>query len=115
MSKAGAMVIIMCLLGREHKIDIDALPWGEEDVEAGFDTVVEAVGVRMAEGRTRDGGVLPGEGDGGEIVDGKGEEMVRAKLVDGVWIKEEEEEEDHFSRSIHMYRGERTFIGVHRK
>jgi len=115
MSKAGAMVIIMCLLGREHKIDIDALPWGEEDVEAGFDTVVEAVGVRMAEGRTRDGGVLPGEGVGGEMVDGKGEEMVRAKLVDGVWIKEEEEEEDHFSRSIHMYRGERTFIGVHRK
>jgi DEAD/DEAH box helicase domain-containing protein len=108
MSKAGAMVIVMCLLGKEKQIDVEALPWGEEDVEQGFDTVIEAVGVRMAEGKTRDGGTLPGEGDEGE------EKMVRAKLVDGVWIKEEEEDEDHFSRSIHMYRGERTFIGVHR-
>jgi DEAD/DEAH box helicase domain-containing protein len=105
MSKAGAMVIIMCLLGKEKQIDVDALPWGEEDVEAGFDTVVEAVGVRMAEGRVRDGGTLPGEEDG---------RMVRAKLVGGVWIKEEEEDDDAFSRSIHMYGGERTFIGVHR-
>jgi DEAD/DEAH box helicase domain-containing protein len=59
----------------------------------------------MAEGRVRDGGTLPGEEDG---------RMVRAKLVGGVWIKEEEEDDDAFSRSIHMYGGERTFIGVHR-
>jgi DEAD/DEAH box helicase domain-containing protein len=100
------MVIVMCLLGREKAIDVDALPWGEEDVEAGFDTVVEAVGVRMAEGKVRDGGTLPGEND---------EKMVRARCVDGVWIKEEEDEEDdHFAKSVRMYGGERTFIGVHK-
>ncbi|OAL47879.1 P-loop containing nucleoside triphosphate hydrolase protein [Pyrenochaeta sp. DS3sAY3a] len=93
MSKAGAMVIVMCLLGREREIDVEALPWGEDDVvQAAGETVVEA-------------SEMPSE---------LGERMVRAKLVDGVWIKEEEEDDDHFARSIHMYRGERTFIGVHK-
>ncbi|KAJ8118236.1 hypothetical protein OPT61_g736 [Boeremia exigua] len=88
MSKAGAMVIVMCLLGREKEIDVDALPWGEEDtVQAGIETVVEAETVRMA----------------------------RGKMVDGVLIKEEEEDEDHFARSVHMFGGERTFIGVHKQ
>lgn len=88
MSKAGAMVIVMCLLGREKEIDVDALPWGEEDtVQAGIETVVEAETVRMA----------------------------RGKLVDGILIKEEEEDEDHFARSVHMFGGERTFIGVHKQ
>ncbi|KAJ4291659.1 ATP-dependent 3'-5' DNA helicase [Kalmusia sp. IMI 367209] len=87
MSKAGALVIIMCLLGREREIDIEALPFGDEDaVPAGIETVVPAEEVRM----------------------------VRGKFVDGVFIKkEEEDEEDHFSKSIHMFGGERTFIGVH--
>jgi len=40
--------------------------------------------------------------------------MVRAKFVDGVWIKEEEGDDDHFSRSVHFLSGERTFIGVHK-
>jgi len=127
MSKAGAGVIIMCLLGREKAVDVDALPWGDEDVEAGFDTVVEAVGVRMAGGVKRHGGRLPGEdgkgrlrgegdgeGEGEEEEEEEGERMVRAKLVDGVWVKEEEEDEDHFSRSVHMFGGQRTFIGVHK-
>ena len=88
MSKAGAMVIVMCLLGREKEIDIDALPWGEEDtVQAGIETVVEAETIRMA----------------------------RGKMVDGVLIKEEEEDEDHFARSVQMFGGERTFIGVHKQ
>lgn len=87
MSKAGALVIIMCLLGKEKEIDIDALPYGEEDVvPAGIETVVPAEEIRM----------------------------VRGKFVDGVFIKREEEEEDEFSRSIQMFGAERTFIGVHR-
>ncbi|KAF2180601.1 P-loop containing nucleoside triphosphate hydrolase protein [Zopfia rhizophila CBS 207.26] len=43
MSKAGALVVVMCLLGKADEIDVDALPWGEEDtVPAGIETVVEA-------------------------------------------------------------------------
>ena len=108
MSKAGAQVILMCLLGKEKDIDIDALPWGEEDtIQAGIETVVEAREVRMAGGRLPDGNEMDTEAE----ID---EKMVRARLVHGVWIKEEEEDDDHFARSIHMYRGERTFIGVHK-
>jgi DEAD/DEAH box helicase domain-containing protein len=107
----------LCLLGREDDIDVDALPWGEDDtVPAGIETVVMAEEVRMAGGRRA---VVEGEEGGGErrgINRGGGEEMEmkRAKMVDGVWVKVEEEEDDHFSRSIDMYRGERTFIGVHK-
>lgn len=87
MSKAGALVIIMCILGKEEEIDIDALPFGEEDVvPAGIETVVPAEEVRM----------------------------VRGKFVDGVFVKREEEEEDDFARSIQMFGAERTFIGLHR-
>jgi DEAD/DEAH box helicase domain-containing protein len=87
MSKAGAMVIVMCLLGKESEIDIDALPWGEDDVvAAGIETIVPAEAVKMA----------------------------RGKIIDGVLVKEEEDDEDHFARSIYMYGGERTFIGVHK-
>ncbi|KAF2475828.1 P-loop containing nucleoside triphosphate hydrolase protein [Lindgomyces ingoldianus] len=43
MSKAGALVVVMCLLGKADEIDVDALPWGEEDtVPAGIETVVPA-------------------------------------------------------------------------
>lgn len=117
MSKAGAMVIIMCLLGKEREIDVESLPWGEEDVQAGFDTVAVAKPVRMAGGGVLQGvggEPLGGSSGGGGGVDEGDEKMVRAKLMDGVWIKEEEEDDDHFSRSIHMYGGERTFIGVHK-
>jgi DEAD/DEAH box helicase domain-containing protein len=88
MSKAGALVIIMCLLGKEKEIDIDALPFGDEEaVPAGIETVVPADEVRM----------------------------VRGKFIDGVFIKKEEEDvEDEFARSIQMYGGDRTFIGVHK-
>ena len=86
MSKAGALVVVMCLLGKAKDIDIDSLPWGEEDtVPAGIETVVEAEEVRM----------------------------VRGKFVDGVWVKKEEED-DEFGRSIQMFSADRTFIGVHR-
>jgi DEAD/DEAH box helicase domain-containing protein len=35
--------------------------------------------------------------------------------VDGVWVKEEEDDEDdHFAKSVRMYGGERTFIGVYK-
>ncbi|KAF2877642.1 hypothetical protein BDV95DRAFT_481793 [Massariosphaeria phaeospora] len=85
MSKAGALVIVMCILGRAEEIDVEALPWGEEDtVSAGIETVVEAEEVRM----------------------------VRGKFVDGVWIKKEEDD-DEFARSIQMFGAERTFIGAH--
>jgi len=107
MSKAGAGVIIMCLLGREKDIDVEALPWGEEDFESGFDTVAVARPVRLAGGGV-DVGVAAGAWDD------QGERMVRAKFVDGVWIKEEEGDDDHFSRSVHFLSGERTFIGVHK-
>ena len=33
MSKAGAGVVLKCLLGLEKDIDIGALPWGEDDGE----------------------------------------------------------------------------------
>ncbi|KAF2836005.1 P-loop containing nucleoside triphosphate hydrolase protein [Patellaria atrata CBS 101060] len=50
MSKAGAGVILKSLLGR--KIDLDALPWGEEEnVPAGVETVVPAEVVRPARGK----------------------------------------------------------------
>jgi DEAD/DEAH box helicase domain-containing protein len=40
---------------------------------------------------------------------------VRGKIRDGLIIKkEEDEEEDEFGRSIQMFAGDRTFIGVHR-
>jgi DEAD/DEAH box helicase domain-containing protein len=89
MSKAGALVIVMCLLGKEKEIDIDALPFGEEDaVPAGIETVVPAEEVRM----------------------------VRGRFNNGVLIKKEEDEDDddEFGRSIQMFGAERTFIGVHR-
>ena len=42
-SKAGAEVILKCLLGREDEIDVDALPWGEEEkAPAGIETIVDA-------------------------------------------------------------------------
>jgi DEAD/DEAH box helicase domain-containing protein len=49
--------------------------------------------------------VVAGDEDGG---------MARAKMVHGTWVKVEEDEDDHFSRSIDMLSGERTFIGVHK-
>lgn len=87
MSKAGAQVIVMCLLGREEEIDIESLPWGEdESVPAGIETIVPAEEVRMAKG----------------------------KWVDNVWIKNEEIADDDFSRSMRLFDGERTMIGVYK-
>ena len=51
-SKAGSEVILKCLLGRENEIDVDSLPWGEEEqAPAGIETVVEAAEVRPAPGK----------------------------------------------------------------
>lgn len=87
MSKAGSEVILKCLQGREGDIDVDALPWGEEEsVPAGIETVVLAEevsagpGVRIDEivvkrerrdrggGGDESGGGM-GRGEGGRIVD----------------------------------------------
>lgn len=53
MSKAGSEVILKCLMGKEHEIDIEALPWGPEDerMPAGIETVVPAQTIRPAPGR----------------------------------------------------------------
>lgn len=52
MSKAGGEVILKTLLGREGEIDIDVLPWGEEEcTTAGIETVCVAEEVRPASGR----------------------------------------------------------------
>jgi DEAD/DEAH box helicase domain-containing protein len=59
--------------------------------------------VRMAGGRKA---VVAGDEDG---------QMARARMSGGVLVKVEEDEDDHFSRSIDMYRGERTFIGIHKQ
>ena len=71
MSKAGAEVILKCLLGREGEIDVEALPWGPEDerAPAGIETVVLAGEVPVAKGvRVVEGGrevvVKREEGDG---------------------------------------------------
>lgn len=71
MSKAGAEVILKCLLGREGEIDVEALPWGPEDerAPAGIETVVLAGEVPVAKGvREVEGGrevvVKREEGDG---------------------------------------------------
>jgi len=48
-SKAGSEFILKCLLGREDEIDLETLPYGDEDrVPAGIETVVGAqpVGTR---------------------------------------------------------------------
>lgn len=52
MSKAGGEVILKFLLGREREIDVDALPWGEEEsTPAGIETICAAEEVRPARGR----------------------------------------------------------------
>ncbi|KAF2271282.1 DEAD/DEAH box helicase-like protein [Westerdykella ornata] len=86
MSKAGALVVVMSLLGREAEIDVDSLPWGEDEAApAGVETVVPAQEVIMARGVEKD----------------------------GVWIKEEDAEENAFARSIRVFGGEGRLIGVH--
>jgi DEAD/DEAH box helicase domain-containing protein len=68
-----------------------------------------------ADGTDGMGGLVgPGGGRRDDVGAWDEEEMKRAKMVDGVWVKIEDDEDDHFSRSIDMYRGERTFIGVHK-
>ncbi|KAF2489455.1 P-loop containing nucleoside triphosphate hydrolase protein [Lophium mytilinum] len=64
MSKAGANVVVMCLLGKADEIDIDALPWGEEESSpAGIETVIEAEEVRPGRGVRVDDVVVKDEGD----------------------------------------------------
>jgi DEAD/DEAH box helicase domain-containing protein len=66
MSKAGAGVILRCLLGWE--VDVDALPWGEEldgeafgagELAGGLETVIKAGDVPWKNGCRPDNG--PGD------------------------------------------------------
>ena len=53
MSKAGAGVILKCLLGRADGIDVEALPWGPDDeaTPPGIETTCEATFVGPARGK----------------------------------------------------------------
>ena len=65
MSKAGSEVILKCLLGRQDEIDIDALPWGDDEkVPAGIETVIPAVEIRPRQGARVDVVVVKREGGG---------------------------------------------------
>ena len=64
-SKAGAEVILKCLLGKEEDIDVENLPWGEEDrVPAGIETVVAAQEIRPARGARVEVVMVKREGGG---------------------------------------------------
>ena len=101
MSKAGAEVILKCLLGKKDEIDVDNLPWGPEDerVPAGIETVIVAQEVRPAKGRVVD--VVEVRRVGGElrrvVVGSQGGEDVDAGGVgeaDDVIIVKDEPEDD---------------------
>ena len=53
MSKAGARIILKCILGRAGDIDVDTLPWGPDDeaTPPGIETTCEAITVRPARGK----------------------------------------------------------------
>jgi len=81
MSKAGSEVILKTLLGDE--IDVDALPWGEEErVPGGIETVLLAEEVR------------PKRGTRVEVVDIKREEGGTRTAVVGEVIAPEDEDDD---------------------
>lgn len=94
MSKAGSEVILKCLMGKEHEIDVDALPWGPEDerMPAGIETVVLAETIRPAPGRILEEIVIKRE-DGGSrqiVLDHLGhEEESRGNWPDVMEIKNE--------------------------
>ena len=69
MSKAGSEVILLCLLGRQDEIDVDALPWGEEEQSpAGIETVVAAEEVGPRSGVRLEEMVVKREKRGREII-----------------------------------------------
>ena len=69
MSKAGSEVILKCILGRQDEIDIDALPWGdEESVPAGIETVVEAQPVSARPGMRVEEVLVHRERRGREVI-----------------------------------------------
>ncbi|KAF2145252.1 uncharacterized protein K452DRAFT_316333 [Aplosporella prunicola CBS 121167] len=96
-SKAGAGVVLMALLGRADEIDVEALPWGEEErVMGGVETIVMAeevrprAGVKIEEVGVKREGEGEGEEEGGVVdVDGDG----RAEETVEVLVKEEPREE----------------------
>lgn len=85
MSKAGSEVILKTLLGREHEIDIESLPWGPEDesTPAGIETVVAASEIRPARGTRIDVVEVKREGGG-----------TRRVVVDSLGNPEDEGEDD---------------------
>ncbi|KAI4086511.1 MAG: hypothetical protein LQ344_007491 [Seirophora lacunosa] len=80
-SKAGAGVVLLCLLGREAEIEVEALPWGPEDerVKAGVETVVEAEEVPLSQALIRERG-----GVGGLVKEEEEEEGVPIKVEEVV-------------------------------
>jgi len=81
MSKAGSEVILKTLLGDE--IDVDALPWGEEErVPGGIETVMLAEEVR------------PRRGTRVEVVDIKREEGGTRTAVVGEVFAPQDEDDD---------------------
>ncbi|KAI4103594.1 MAG: hypothetical protein L6R37_003740 [Teloschistes peruensis] len=86
MSKAGAEVILKCLLGREGEIDVEALPWGPDDERAprGIETVVAAEEVPLSqalrgEGRERDVVVKREKGEGQRTRENREDQVVLIK------------------------------------
>jgi len=92
MSKAGSEVILKCLIGREHDIDVEALPWGPEDerTPAGIETTVTAEAIRPARGRILEEVLIKREAGGVQriVLDRYGN-MEEGSNHDVIEIKEE--------------------------
>ena len=88
MSKAGGSVVLRCLLGWE--VDIDALPWGEEEMApAGVETVVLAKEIRPRGGqRVEVIEINREEGESRGVV-GDGVDMRRGVDEDVILVKDE--------------------------
>ena len=84
-SKAGSEVILKMLLGREAEIDIENLPWGDDErAPAGVETVVEAVEVQPASGRSVEAVLITRDARAGG-----GMRLGKRTGEDGVVVKEE--------------------------
>lgn len=90
MSKVGSEVILKSLLNME--IDVDNLPWGEEDVPEGIETVILAEEIRPKNGKRVDVVEVKREGGGTKkvTVDSVAGEMDTTTQDDDVVVIKEE-------------------------